>query len=290
MPALQNNSSTAQSPINGVVVILLFDFLPQHRSWAWLKLMWGTSGFFKTISGLLFAKIMGSGEGGGFGLRPSSTHQGLIFVFDGIQNASDYLKSQENQIYREKSRESWQGILQVNSCRGTWDGQGWQTKELLKEVSNPDFNRDLLESQKPNQQFPPNEVECETQTTDSHHDPYVASLTRGSIRASKAVSFWRYAPPAQEDLHKAAGCELAMGLGEAPLLRQCTFSLWRDTKSLIDYAQQGAHLKAIAAAKKNSFFTESMFVRMKVLHMHGDWMGKVFNYNSKLIAPYELCV
>ncbi len=253
---------------------MLFDFLPQHRSWAWLKLMQGTSGFYKSISGLLFAKVMGSGEGGGFGLRPSATHQGLIFVFDGLTSASDYLKSKEFGAYKEKTREFWQGILSVNSCRGSWNKQSWQTNDLLIE-----HNKSQAMS---NQQF--------KEMAQPLQENYVASLTRGSIRPAKAVAFWRFAPPAQVDLNKAPGCELAVGLGEAPLLRQCTFSLWTSSQSLIDYAHQGAHLKAIAAAKKHSFFTESMFVRMKVLHMCGNWMGKEFGYNSSIVSPYELSV
>ena len=262
MPTLQNNPVQPLSVINGVVVILLFDFRPEHRSWAWLRLMQGTGGFFKTITGLQFAKIMGSGEGGGFGLRPSATHQGLIFVFDGLENATNYLKSKEYEAYTEKAREYWQGILGVNSCRGTWNNQAWQSSDLWSQGSNIEQNQ----------------------------EPFVASLTRGSIRAAKAVSFWRYAPAAQIDLNSAPGCELAMGLGEAPVLRQCTFSLWRNAQSLMDYAHQGAHLKAIAAAKKYSFFTESMFVRMKVLHMFGHWMGKSFGYNSSAVTSYQLSI
>jgi len=74
-------------------------------------------------------------------------------------------------------------------------------------------------------------------------------------------------------LTKAKGCILAMGLGEAPLLRQCTFSVWRDTQSMLNYAQTGAHLNAIQAAYKHQFFSESMFVRMRVLSVAGIWGG-----------------
>jgi len=253
MPTQKNDKTTSNSILNGVVVILLFDFQIQHRSWAWLKLIQGTNNFYKTLPGLLFAKVMGSGEDGGFGLRPSSTHQGLIFVFDSLNNAQDCLLCAEIRLYREKARECWEGLMLVDSCRGSWSSQSWSSDGVLDPI------------------------------THSAYQGPVASLTRGSIRAAKAVSFWRYAPPAQIDLEKAPGCELAIGLGEAPLLRQCTFTLWRDTKSLIDYAHQGAHQKAIAAAKKHSFFTESMFVRMQVLQMQGDWKGRAFSSSSNMI-------
>jgi spheroidene monooxygenase len=63
-----------------------------------------------------------------------------------------------------------------------------------------------------------------------------------------------------------------MGLGEAPLVRQCTFSVWRDTQAMLDSAHTGAHQQAITAAYKNDFFSESMFVRMRLLRTVGEWV------------------
>jgi spheroidene monooxygenase len=91
------------------------------------------------------------------------------------------------------------------------------------------------------------------------------------------MAFWRYAPAAQADLGQAPGCLLAMGLGEAPLVRQCTFSLWQDTAAMLDYAHKGAHQVASAAAYKHQFFSESLFVRMQVLQMAGVWQGRSFD-------------
>jgi spheroidene monooxygenase len=113
----------------------------------------------------------------------------------------------------------------------------------------------------------------------------LATLTRASIRAASAMSFWRHAPAAQDSLGQAQGCLLAMGLGEAPLVRQCTFSLWRDEKSMHDYARQGAHQQAIQAAYKHNFFTESMFVRMRVLEMQGVWLGRAYGNPAAYPLP-----
>ena len=136
--------------------------------------------------------------------------------------------------------------LAVTSARGFWDGSAWDATppERLGKYLGMD-----------------------TQAAG------MATLTRASIRPAKAVAFLRYAPAAQDDLKNAPGCELAMGLGEAPLVRQCTFSVWKDTPSIMDYAHTGAHQQAIAAAYKNDFFSESMFVRMRVLRREGQWSG-----------------
>jgi len=276
MPTLQNDTSNTERILNGVVVIFLCDFLTQHRSWAWLKLIQGTNSLYKSLPGLLFAKVMGSGEGGGFGLRPSATHQGLIFVFDGFKNARNCLNSPELCAYREKSREFWQGMMLVNSCRGAWNNKGWQSGGFLGEGSDQE-NKQSMIIQEPQL----------SESMVQHLEP-VASLTRGSISASKAVAFWRYTPATQKDLEHSAGCALAVGLGEAPVLRQCTFSVWDSTKSMTDYAHQGAHLKAIAAAQKYKFFTESMFVRMQVLQMTGQWKGRIFDFKSRNFQQLEL--
>jgi spheroidene monooxygenase len=79
-----------------------------------------------------------------------------------------------------------------------------------------------------------------------------------------------------------------MGLGEAPLLRQCTFSIWRNTDAMDAYARSGAHSKAIAATYRNGFFSESMFVRMRVLFFEGIWEGRTLDFG--LDSPTSMAV
>jgi len=207
--------------LSGVVVVLLLDFAAQHRAWGWLRLMQSGAGL-GAVPGLQFVKVMGSGHGGGFGLRPSSTHQGLVMVFRDELSAQDFREGVTAQAFVERAREHWFGTMAVTSIRGQWDQQSWSVTP----------------------------AEC---LNGEHEEPSIANmpvavLTRGSIRPAKAIAFWRYSPPAQADLERASGCQLAMGLGEAPLVRQCTFSVWDDTESLVAYAHQGAHRQAIAAA------------------------------------------
>jgi spheroidene monooxygenase len=78
--------------VAGVVVVLLVDLLKAKRSWGWLRLAQGSLAL-KHVAGLLFAKVMGSGEGGGFRIRPSATHQGLLCVFDELSQAQSFLAS-----------------------------------------------------------------------------------------------------------------------------------------------------------------------------------------------------
>ena len=68
-----------------------------------------------------------------------------------------------------------------------------------------------------------------------------------------------------------------MGLGEAPLLRQATFSIWDTPDSLNAYARNGPHLRAIKLANQENYFSESMFVRFRTLNAQGVWQGKNFD-------------
>ena len=239
--------------VSGIVVVLLVDLLKTKRTWGWLRLAQGGSAL-KQLAGLVFAKVMGSGHEGGFGLRPSPSHQGLVLMFKTQTQANSFLQSETAQHYKQNAREWFSATLMIDSSRGSWNQTEWQTT-VLNDAGVTCSNRDELP---------------------------VATLTRASIRSTSAMAFWRFAPAAQTDLQHAPGCLLAMGLGEAPLLRQCTFSIWKDTASMVSYAQSGAHLAAIQAAYKHAFFSESMFVRMRVLSMDGVWHGHDYAAHDSL--------
>lgn len=245
------NTGAASKAVSGVGVVVLVEYLKAHQIWGWLRLVYGAAAL-KSPPGLLFAKVMGSGQGGGFVLRPSASHQGLICLFENGQQAQQFMQGEVVRAYAQRAKSIYVAALAITASRGSWDGHAWEPTPApaLGPYQQPD-----------------------------DHAHGVVALTRASIRASKAVSFWRYAPAAQQDLQHAPGCELAVGLGEAPLLRQCTFSLWNSTESMLNYAHTGAHQQAIQAAYQHDFFSESLFVRMRVLHSEGHWAG--------VIAPTE---
>ncbi len=237
-----------------VVVVLLVDFLKSHRGWGWMRLVAGP-GAYKPVPGLLGAKVMGSGHEGGFTLRPSATHQGLICRFDRADAAMDFLHGEQVQAYRDRARECWAGLLAVTAVRGQWDQQVWGLSA-----------DDGVQLSSGWQQRLPNALA----------EPPLAVLTRASIHPGKATAFWRHAPATQASLDAADGCLLAMGLGEAPLVRQCTFSLWHNEAAMLHYAREGAHQQASAAAYRNGFFSETLFVRMRALRMAGQWKAHDF--------------
>jgi len=240
------STPASAAPLQGLLVVALADYQPRHKAWGWLRLAQGPRELAK-VPGLRFAKVMGSGQGGGFSLRPSATHQGLITVFDQAAHAQAFLAGEHLKAMRDRARQFWAGLMSVESARGAWDGQSWAP---TPEGDLPTPGSALAGGQR---------------------QPPLAVLTRASIRPAQALAFWRHAPSSQRALQSAPGCLLAIGLGEAPLLRQCTFSLWRNTASMQAYAQDGAHGRAAQAAWQKDFFSESLFMRMRLLSHEGHW-------------------
>jgi hypothetical protein len=247
---------TPLEPPASVLVVLLVDFLTAHKGWGWLRLVSGPSAY-RSVPGLLSAKVMGSGHGGGFTtLRPSATHQGLVCRFEAADAAMAFLHGEQVQAYRDRARECWAGLMAVTAARGQWDQQAWGLSDTASQALSAAWR----------QRLPAVDPAAST----------LAVLTRASIHPGKAMAFWRHAPSTQGALDAADGCILAMGLGEAPLVRQCTFSLWQDEAKMLGFAREGAHQQASLAATRQGYFAESLFVRLRLLRMAGVWKGRDF--------------
>jgi spheroidene monooxygenase len=222
----------------GVAALLLVRLPPGAVPWALWRLARGARAWAAT-PGLRFARVLGSGRGGGFGLAPGLDHQGVFAMFDSVRAAETFVTTSPcATAYRERASEFLAAVLLVTHSRGSWAGQAMQPVAALQ-------------PQQP-----------------------VAALTRASIRAPRAAAFWRHAAPSQAALAQAPGCWLAAGLGEAPLLRQATFSVWESAKAMEAYARQGAHQQAAAAVVRAGCFSESMFARFVPWSLQGRWQGR----------------
>jgi spheroidene monooxygenase len=226
---------TAPDP---TILLVLVRWQPASRLWGMMRLPLAAVQPLQA-PGLLFYKVLGSGRHGGFGLVPSLSHQGLFTAFDHETQARAFLeKSPVLDRYRQHAAEFAWLLLKPSSVRGSWSGFSPGISEQRSEQKGP-----------------------------------VASLTRASIRPRKLRAFWSQSPAAEADLTQAEGCRLAVGLGEAPLLRQATFSLWDSLDHMNAYARSGAHLRAIQTAYRDEHFSESMFVRFSVQSAGGEWKG-----------------
>lgn len=94
----------------------------------------------------------------------------------------------------------------------------------------------------------------------------VAVLTRASIRWSKANLFWKSVPAVADDLSQSFRPVFTAGIGEFPIIRQATFSVWNNEEEMKDFAyQHKAHKKVIELTKQHKWYTEELFYRFAVV-------------------------
>ena len=224
------------------VVLALTRWQPHRLPWGLMQLVRGALPHSRP-AGLRFERFLGSGQGGGFGITPGLDRFGYLGLFASETEANQFIEeSPQLQSYRQQAAEMRILSLQAFSSRGAWSGN------------------DLAVATDP-----PSEGER------------IASITRASIRLRKARAFWSRSPAAEEDLAAAPGCQFAVGLGEAPLVRQATFSIWESQAAMTNYAHCGGHRAAIEAAYGDGYFSEWAFIRFRILRDMG--------HLSSLAAP-----
>lgn len=241
-----------QTPVGLVVLV---DVRPGARLWGYAAFLLGRFRL-QRAPGLRFFKMLGSGHDGGFGLKPSASRQGMFCVFENDAAIDAFLASHVVvQGYRARAAEFFSVRLRATSARGSWS----RMQPFEGVGARPD---DGVTVPSP-----------------------VAALTRASIHPGRALRFWRHAPPAEVSLGQSPGCLLAVGLGEAPVLRQATFSIWSHAAAMDAYARRGAHQDAIRASVGGSFFSESMFVRFVPYDAQGTWHGRAVSFGVETVLP-----
>ena len=94
----------------------------------------------------------------------------------------------------------------------------------------------------------------------------IGVITRGKIKLSKQIDFWLSVSSASDAIQNAAGVEFYKGIGELPLLSQATFSVWKNSKSINDFAYKNkAHSEIIKKTRERKWYSEDLFARFEIM-------------------------
>jgi len=106
-------------------------------------------------------------------------------------------------------------------------------------------------------------------------DGPVAAVTRARLVARTALTFWRAVPPVSADLHAAPGLRFTLGIGEAPIGLQGTFSVWTSAAALNGFAYGRApHAAVVTRTAQEGWYAEELFARFALLSAAGTVTGK----------------
>lgn len=198
-------------------------------------------GRVRTTPGLRFAKLLGTGDGRTFTVRDADPLRwGLLATWTSADAAEAFeRRSPVAAAWRELAVEAWRVDLRPVASRGSWSGRQPFGDPVPVRSTGP-----------------------------------VAALTRARLRPTTAATFWRSVPPVSADLRDRPGLRAAVGIGEAPVGLQGTFSLWESGEAVREFARGEAHAAVVARTEPERWYAEELFARFDVVDSAGTLDGK----------------
>ncbi len=103
----------------------------------------------------------------------------------------------------------------------------------------------------------------------------VVILTRAAIRARHLARFWTAAPRPSADAVGHPDNLASIGIGDVPVLRQATLSLWRSLAGAQDFAyRRAAHREVVDRTRAEDWYSSELFARFVPLASSGTWSGR----------------
>ena len=112
----------------------------------------------------------------------------------------------------------------------------------------------------------------------------VVTLTRAKVRVRAWRAFGKVARRVNAAAYHTSGLIAVVGVGEAPVGRLGTFSVWESIDSAAAFAAgDAAHQEAIGSARTDDWFSEELFARFEPYGSTGTWGGRdpIANGNAR---------
>jgi hypothetical protein len=226
-------------PVPALVTLHLWRVTPRHVPAALLRMARDRSRVRGT-AGVLFAKLLGTGDGRTFTVRDADPLRwGLLACWSDASAAHAFDGSALVRSWEQDATESLRLDLRPLASRGRWSGRAPFGDPVPVRTEGP-----------------------------------VAALTRARLRPSSAVGFWRAVPPVSDDLRERPGLRAAIGVGEAPVGLQGTFSLWDSADAMRSFARADPHAAVVARTEPERWYAEELFARFSVTGGRGTYEGR----------------
>ncbi len=237
----------------------------------------------RRVPGLRFGRLLGTGRGRTMSAS-ADLHRWAIFAVWDDEAAAERFRSHPLSRRWDRGDERFDVLLRPLGAHGAWAGtdplgddsstnRGDESNESSTNRSGtrPDGS-DESSTNRP-RSAPDESNESSTNRSPPPAEP-VAVLTRATVRWRHVPPFLRSVPAVDAHLHTADGLLRAVGIGELPVGRQATFSLWRDAEAMTRFAYRTAeHVDVVQRTRDHGWYGEEWFARFEPLAWTGTWDG-----------------
>ena len=198
----------------------------------------------RRLPGATFVKLLGTGSGRTFTPRDADPgHWGVLVCWRDDDGPRRFEASASHAAWSRIADEQAAVLLRPLASRGTWAGR--------TPFGDPVAHR---------------------------WDGPVAAITRARIRPSLWRTFWTAVPPVSDDLRAVDGLRVAVGIGEAPVGLQGTFSLWDSNAALTQFAhRRSPHVEVMRRTHDLDWYAEELFARFAVVGTRGTLHGQALD-------------
>lgn len=194
----------------------------------------------RSVEGLEFWRLLGTGRGNDTSPSVDARRTAMFAVWSSEADFERFIEQHHVARRWNEQVESWAVRLKVAGGGGTW--RGAPVADLVERTTV---------------------------------DGPVAVVTRANVRLRSWRSFGIAGGPVNTDLHRADGLIDVVGIGEAPVGKLATFSLWRSTDAIEQWAYGSAeHLEVMRRTRAERWYSEEMFVRFVPYASTGTWDGR----------------
>jgi len=190
--------------------------------------------------GLRFGRVLGTGRGRTMTASADLRRWAVFATWEDEDLLHRFVDESLPTRWR-RAEERFDVVLRPLSARGSWDG--------VDPIAGAD---------------PPG----------APPDGPIAVLTRATVRTRALPAFLRAVPPVDAHLQGADGLLATVGIGERPIGRQATFSLWRDAEAMRRFAHRSAeHADVVRRTRDEGWYGEELFARFAPTASGGTWDG-----------------
>jgi hypothetical protein len=194
----------------------------------------------RRVDGLLFWRLLGTGGGDRTASGTDLRRSALFAVWRDEAALEQFLAGHSVAQRWQRAEETWHVRLRGIGGHGRWNGCAVMDGLV---GGNPDGP--------------------------------VVMLTRAKVRLRAWGAFAKAARRVNDTAHTAPGLITLIGVGEAPIGRLGTFSVWDSIGSAVRFASENAdHQQAIARTRSGNWFAEQLFARFEPFGSTGSWAGR----------------